>query len=118
MQRFWLSCWAPFSLYMIVLTGLLILNTRFCFVWIFSVFVLSLINLVVYAWDKYAARKQYRRIPEKHLYLLAFLGGWPGAVVAQQWLRHKTFKPAFRKRFWLAVVGNCAVFLMLLYYWR
>ena len=41
---------------------------------------------------------------------LGFVGGWPGAIVAQQALRHKTVKRAFRMRFWLSVVVNVAMF--------
>lgn len=38
-------------------------------------------------------------------------GGWPGAIVAQQWLRHKSCKADFRGRFWLTVLGNVVVFV-------
>lgn len=41
--------------------------------------------------------------------MLAVLGGWPGALAAQQALRHKTRKQPFRTVFWLTVVVNCAV---------
>ena len=43
--------------------------------------------------------------------LLALLGGWPGAWLAQRCFRHKTVKPAFRRIFWLTVVGNLGLIL-------
>lgn len=69
---------------------------------------LSLVTFLVYARDKAAARRQDRRTPEKTLHLLALLGGWPGAWCAQQWLRHKSSKPSFRRVFWLTLLINLA----------
>ncbi|MEW6646001.1 MAG: DUF1294 domain-containing protein [Pseudomonadota bacterium] len=69
-------------------------------------FPLSLVTFLVYARDKAAARRQDRRTPEKYLHLLALLGGWPGAWCAQQWLRHKSTKPSFRRVFWLTLLIN------------
>jgi uncharacterized membrane protein YsdA (DUF1294 family) len=42
------------------------------------------------------------------------MGGWPGAAIAQQLLRHKSQKREFRKVFWLTVIIN-VVGLMWLY---
>jgi uncharacterized membrane protein YsdA (DUF1294 family) len=66
-----------------------------------------------YALDKSAARRGERRTPESRLLVLGLLGGWPGAVLAQQWLRHKTVKQPFRKLFWCTVAANLACFLWL-----
>jgi uncharacterized membrane protein YsdA (DUF1294 family) len=68
----------------------------------------------MYAVDKSAARKGARRIPEKSLHLLSLAGGWPGALVAQQKLRHKSSKQAFRSVFWVTVLVNCGAFMWLL----
>ena len=46
---------------------------------------------------------------ESRLLLLGLLGGWPGGLLAQHWLRHKTAKAAFRWRFRCAVAGNLAL---------
>jgi len=69
----------------------------------------SLITFGFYAWDKSAARAGASRTPENTLHLLALAGGWPGALIAQQTLRHKSRKESFRAVFWVTVVLNCAV---------
>jgi uncharacterized membrane protein YsdA (DUF1294 family) len=69
--------------------------------------VASAITFVAYAIDKRAARKGSWRTKEKTLHLLALIGGWPGALLAQKLLRHKTAKQPFRGVFWLTVVLNC-----------
>jgi uncharacterized membrane protein YsdA (DUF1294 family) len=70
---------------------------------------LSAVAFVAYGLDKRAARRGSRRTPEQALLTLGVLGGWPGAVVAQQLLRHKTRKRSFRSAFWLTVVVNVVV---------
>lgn len=76
--------------------------------------VLSAVTLLVYALDKSASRRRRWRIPENLLHLLALLGGWPGALVAQRLFRHKTQKTSFLAVFWLTVAANCAVMAWLL----
>lgn len=75
---------------------------------------LSLITFVAYAFDKSAAKSGGRRTPESTLLMLGLAGGWPGALIAQQTLRHKSKKAAFRAIFWVSVLINCGVFLWLL----
>lgn len=73
----------------------------------------SLLTFMVYAMDKSAARRGTWRTPESTLHLLAIVGGWPGAIVAQQTLRHKSQKQPFRFVFWLTAVTNIGVFIWL-----
>jgi uncharacterized membrane protein YsdA (DUF1294 family) len=68
---------------------------------------------IAYALDKSAARRGERRTPESTLLMLGLLGGWPGAVLAQQWLRHKTVKQPFRQMFWCTIAVNVVAFLWL-----
>jgi uncharacterized membrane protein YsdA (DUF1294 family) len=70
--------------------------------------VASIIAFVLYAFDKSAARQSRRRIPEATLHLWSLLGGWPGALAAQQVFRHKTRKLSFQIVFWLTVLVNSA----------
>ncbi len=73
--------------------------------------VVSLITIVIYAWDKSSAQRGAWRTQENTLHLLALVGGWPGALIAQQRLRHKSKKEDFRFVFWLTVVVNCSLLL-------
>lgn len=68
---------------------------------------------MAYAIDKSAARHGNWRTPEATLLLLGLAGGWPGALLAQQWLRHKTSKTSFQWKFHLTVVLNLGLFLVL-----
>jgi uncharacterized membrane protein YsdA (DUF1294 family) len=69
----------------------------------------SLVTFLVYARDKAAALNGLWRVSEGTLHILSLLGGWPGAIVAQQRLRHKTKKTSFRILIWLTVIANAGV---------
>jgi len=75
------------------------------FVGVFYLF-LSCLAYLAYARDKKAAAEGTWRVAESTLHFLSFIGGWPGAIVAQQKLRHKTIKVVFRNVFWITVVLN------------
>ena len=76
----------------------------------------SISCFIAYAMDKSAARARTWRTPETTLLLLGLVGGWPGAVLAQQWLRHKTSKQSFQWKFQLTVAVNLGLFAVLA--WR
>jgi uncharacterized membrane protein YsdA (DUF1294 family) len=67
----------------------------------------------VYAMDKAAARAGRWRTSENTLLLMGLACGWPGAALAQQWMRHKSSKPSFGARFWTTVVLNVGAFAYL-----
>ena len=71
----------------------------------------SVVCALVYAIDKSAAVAGRWRVSESTLHTLSLVGGWPGALVAQQVLRHKSNKAAFRAVFWVTVVVNVAGFV-------
>lgn len=82
--------------------------------WVASLYaVLCLITFLAYWKDKAAAQAGRWRTPESTLHALALLGGWPGAVLAQQWLRHKSSKAPFRALFWGTVLVNVSGFVWL-----
>lgn len=77
--------------------------------WVLAVpVVMGLITYVTYSMDKRAAKQGSQRTPENTLHVMALLGGWCGALLAQRVLRHKTVKPEFRQVFWLTVMLNIA----------
>ena len=75
--------------------------------WLVLYYVASIITYGVYSRDKTAAQNAGRRIPESTLHLMSLVGGWPGALIAQVLLRHKTRKPSFLIGYWFTVIVNC-----------
>ena len=78
----------------------------------FTYLLASAATFAVYAGDKAAATRGTRRTPESTLHLLALACGWPGALLAQQLLRHKSTKQAFRLVFWSTVLLNVGGLLL------
>jgi uncharacterized membrane protein YsdA (DUF1294 family) len=76
----------------------------------------SCIAFLAYAVDKRAARRGLYRIPEFHLHLLSLAGGWPGAWLGQNLLRHKTQKRRFLRIFVAMVAINCIIVGLLLFF--
>ena len=70
--------------------------------------VASMAAFFCYRTDKLAALAGQRRTPENTLLALGLLCGWPGALIAQHTLRHKTRKASFQALFWTTVVINAA----------
>jgi len=64
----------------------------------------SIASFVQYAIDKRSAESGRWRTPENTLHITELLGGWPGALIAQQVFRHKTRKASFQAVFWLIVL--------------
>ena len=86
---------------------------------IFIVYHLVCINaatFVAYGADKRAAVNGSWRVPEAYLHALEFLGGWPGAYIAQKVFHHKTKKKSFRIMFWLMLVLQLAAVYIILQY--
>ena len=76
---------------------------------------LSMITYSVYQNDKSAALIGTWRTPESFLHFLSLIGGWPGALVAQQKLRHKNKKQSVRFIFFITAILNCCVFVLFVY---
>jgi uncharacterized membrane protein YsdA (DUF1294 family) len=67
----------------------------------------SVAAAIAYRLDKSAAERHGWRISERVLHFMAVMGGWPGALVAQEVFRHKRRKLSFRLVFWTTVALNC-----------
>lgn len=64
----------------------------------------NILTLAMYGVDKMAARRAWRRVPESSLLLFVVVGGWGGAIAAQQLFRHKTQKQPFKTYFIISVI--------------
>lgn len=58
--------------------------------------VINMVSYLVMADDKRRARQRGTRIPEQTLFLLAFIGGALGVLIAMNTKRHKTKHASFR----------------------
>ena len=107
--------WGTTTLFAI--PGFLVLYAIVAFVWRPSGYValvylvMTALTFAAYAADKSAALNGTQRIPESNLHGLALLCGWPGALVAQQVLRHKSTKTEFRSMFRVTVMLNVSGFV-------
>ena len=77
--------------------------------------VASVLAFGLYWYDKQQARAGQWRTPEKVLHGVELLGGWPGALVAQQMFRHKTRKLSYQVVFWLIVAAHQVVWIDVLF---
>ena len=68
---------------------------------------------LLYLIDKSAAISSGWRGSEVTLHLGSLLCGWPGALIAQDQLSHKTTKKEFQRVFWITVASNCGVIFWL-----
>ncbi|MDD2467013.1 MAG: DUF1294 domain-containing protein [Desulfobulbus sp.] len=69
----------------------------------------SLITFSLYRHDKIKAQNDQRRTPEKDLHFFSLIGGWPGALIAQRALHHKSRKKSFLATFYITVIINIIV---------
>lgn len=73
----------------------------------------SLVTAFAYADDKRRAEEGRWRTSESSLLLLCLLGGWPGAIAAMRWYRHKTTKASFVGAFWVTVFVTLIAFTLI-----
>jgi len=92
------------GVFVLPVVGLLSLVFGRGLLWPLALYALaSLITFLLYRHDKQRARDKGWRVPERVLHLGELLGGWPGALLAQQRFRHKTVKLSFRLVFFAIV---------------
>ncbi|QXE92746.1 DUF1294 domain-containing protein [Geomonas subterranea] len=104
--------WGPaFLLLLCALVRLARLPVPILYIYLLS----SLTAFTLYAVDKRAAVRGGRRIRERTLHLAGLFGGWPGAVLAQRVLHHKSQKRSFQLVFRLTVLANAGA--LALYVW-
>jgi uncharacterized membrane protein YsdA (DUF1294 family)/cold shock CspA family protein len=103
---------------LLFLTGLLAATAKGMIpLWLPMLYVFtSAVTMLTYRLDKLKAKRGDRRIPENTLHLLGLIGGWPGALLAQQVFRHKNRKVSFQIFFLMTVVINICCLIGVLYF--
>lgn len=103
-KNLWLKLVFFFGLLVLPLLGISELFIKKNEPWILGLYVVaSVVAFFLYWIDKRNAESDTRRIPEARLHFFESLGGWVGALPAQQIFRHKTSKPSYQIVFWLIV---------------
>ena len=67
---------------------------------------LSITTFLLYRQDKIKAKNEAWRTPENKLHFFSLIGGWPGALIAQRLLHHKSRKQSFLVVFYITVILN------------
>lgn len=102
--------WRPtLALAFFAALAILTLTHRISIYLLAAYLLVSLVSFILYAIDKSKARQNKWRTPEATLLICDLLGGWPGGLLAQAFLRHKNQKTSYQLKYWLLVVFNSAV---------
>ncbi|HEY8329228.1 MAG TPA: DUF1294 domain-containing protein [Rhodanobacter sp.] len=75
---------------------------------------MSVLTFAMYGIDKSAAVNNRWRTQESTLHFAGLLGGWPGALFAQDVFHHKSRKAEFQFVFWVTTTLNCVALAWLL----
>ena len=78
--------------------------------------VINVCTFLVYGLDKLKAKRSARRIPEKTLFALAFLGGGLGALCGMYLFRHKTKHKSFVYGIPAIVLGEVFFIALIMYF--
>ena len=76
--------------------------------------VINVITFLVFVWDKRQAEKKNSRVPELVLFVLAFVGGALGGIVAMIIRRHKIRKQAFAVGLPLILIAHLVAIVYLI----
>ena len=74
----------------------------------------SVMAFVLFGYDKAKAGGSGDRVPERHLIVVAAMGGWLGGLLGMILFRHKTAKLSFQLKYAVAFVAWAAVLYL---YW-
>ena len=96
-----------------LVVGVLVAINKLPIIVLGAYMVLSIAAFGIYQKDKSAAERDEWRTPENTLHFISLLGGWPGALIAQNKLRHKSKKLSFKIIYWATVLINCIAFAWL-----
>lgn len=78
--------------------------------------ILNAMAFILIGYDKYLAKAQKNRIPERTLLGFVFFGGTIGSGLAMLLFRHKTAKKSYLWKFWGIVILQILFAFLLFYY--
>lgn len=76
---------------------------------------LNLFTFLIIGYDKYLAKRNKRRIPEKTLLSFMLIGGTIGSAIAMLFFRHKTAKKSYLLKFWTIITIQILIIIGLFY---
>lgn len=97
-----------------VVLGVLVAIDRLPIIILTAYTIFSFVAFRMYKKDKSAAEWDEWRTPESTLHFISVIGGWPGALIAQSKLRHKSKKFTFKVVYWTTVTINLCLLAWLL----
>jgi uncharacterized membrane protein YsdA (DUF1294 family)/cold shock CspA family protein len=77
---------------------------------------INLSTFLFYGYDKMIAGSSILRVPEWILHSLSIAGGSPTGLIAQKVFRHKTIKGSFQSVYWMIVIIQVVIIILVLYY--
>lgn len=77
------------------------------------IILINIVSAAVCIFDKHRAKKGGRRVPEKNLFLLCFLGGGVAMYITMRAIRHKTLHKRFMIGIPCIILFQIAVILVL-----
>jgi len=76
---------------------------------------INFLTFLFFAIDKSKAKSKKRRIPEKTLFFLMFVGGTIGGLLGMKYVRHKTQKSEFKQVVFLIISVQILIIGFILY---
>lgn len=82
------------------------------FILLWLLLAVNILSLMVWGYDKYAAKRKKQRIAERTLLLLTFFGGSAGSILGMYFFRHKTKHWYFRLLVPLLFALHLSIFIL------
>jgi uncharacterized membrane protein YsdA (DUF1294 family) len=77
-------------------------------------FIINIISIIIFSYDKYKAINVKQRVPERILHYLEILGGVFGIIITMYIIHHKNSKA----KYYLITYIILIIWLLTLYYFR
>ena len=77
----------------------------------YTLLAVNLIAFILIGYDKNQAQNKSKRISEKTLLTIVFIGGIIGSSLGMLFFKHKTAKKSYLVKFWLIVVVQIFLFI-------